>query len=457
MTIARLVIDNSTGASVLIGPDNPSSTGADAPIGSLYGTSTSGTWYAKFGPAITDWTQFAASTGYLPLAGGSLNAGANLTVPGLLSGSTGKFASLSLSGGLTASGASRCFGGLTVDTGLSMTAAITTNANNIIANSGLIGYDTEVFTAIGRNDVPHYGIRWGTGSYAGANLIMMLGSYGGVSMMVNGGERLRLSGTNQADIFGNFTVSGLTTVNGGVTVAAGGLGIIQDNLALSSRPTTTGAANYWAWYDSTGATRRGYVGFGGGTGAGANLYLNSDTGAIVLQTTAGTPTATFSTAGNSLNYALAVTGNVSSTGAFTHGTVTTAGGFQLLQNSSPDTAQLQFGTDGTGYCFGIAKNQGGTVTTLARFYDGGAGYTFTLYGTSYFQGGMYFNGLGMFNYDTNGMSFLTPAGAAWAIRAKYLLCSDAYADESLVPALGIYSKGNMKSGGTVTATDFILA
>jgi hypothetical protein len=260
--------------------------------------------------------------------------------------------------------------------------------------------------------------------------------------------------------------------------------------------------------------------------------------------------------------------------------------FQLASAASPDSGQIQFGTDNTGYAFGIAKNVSGTITTLARFYDGGSGTTtFRLYGSmeadgnitlpngsslygrratgnaqvAFFRydsgtddlstviggaiwrirdtgagvpmyltsgGNMVLAGtlstgpnqailfgwsgggaqqlldlnnrvastfvvgdrtssfptrlcglgvtveasdmylatvaggqLGRFNYNATGLSMLTPAGAAWGARMKWGLFSDAYSDESLVPALGIYTKGGLLSGSNValnaTGTSFI--
>lgn len=89
MTLARYVLDPVSGLSIIRGPDNPSITGAAAPIGSSYINDASGSWASKVGPADTDWATFAATSGFLPLSGGSLNPGANLTVPGAISASSG--------------------------------------------------------------------------------------------------------------------------------------------------------------------------------------------------------------------------------------------------------------------------------------------------------------------------------------------------------------------------------
>jgi hypothetical protein len=70
----------------VIGPDDPSlvAGGVDMPIGSSYVTRGTGQWNTKYGPAPSDWAKLAATSGFLPLSGGSLNPGANLGVPGAL-------------------------------------------------------------------------------------------------------------------------------------------------------------------------------------------------------------------------------------------------------------------------------------------------------------------------------------------------------------------------------------
>lgn len=73
MTIVRHVLDPLSGKSFFVSPDNPATVGLDAPIGSLANIEGTGTLYAKFGTAITDWSQFAATSGFLPLTGGSLS------------------------------------------------------------------------------------------------------------------------------------------------------------------------------------------------------------------------------------------------------------------------------------------------------------------------------------------------------------------------------------------------
>lgn len=84
MTIVRSIIDPVTGQALFVTPDDPSVAGLDAQVGSLANQAGGGVWWAKTGTATTAWSQFALSSGFLPLSGGSLNAGANLTVPGTL-------------------------------------------------------------------------------------------------------------------------------------------------------------------------------------------------------------------------------------------------------------------------------------------------------------------------------------------------------------------------------------
>src|SRR3954468_1878928 len=81
MTIARHVFDPATGRAIFVTPDDPSLVGLDAPIGSLANKDAGGRFWSKFGGALTDWTEFATTSGFLPLSGGSLNPAASLTVP----------------------------------------------------------------------------------------------------------------------------------------------------------------------------------------------------------------------------------------------------------------------------------------------------------------------------------------------------------------------------------------
>ncbi len=110
MTIARHIFDPATGRAIFVTPDDPSLVGMDAPIGSLANKDGGGRLWSKFGAAITDWSEFAASSGFLPLSGGSLNPAAILTVPGLLTAQ----------GGLTVSGGAVSFPAASIaDTALS--------------------------------------------------------------------------------------------------------------------------------------------------------------------------------------------------------------------------------------------------------------------------------------------------------------------------------------------------
>lgn len=76
----------------------------------------------------------------------------------------------------------------------------------------MLGYDNEVFSALGRTDIPHYGIRWNQLSYSGGNVAMMLGGYGGVSIFAGGAECMRI-------ISGASTITGTLGVSGNQTAA----------------------------------------------------------------------------------------------------------------------------------------------------------------------------------------------------------------------------------------------
>jgi hypothetical protein len=99
-------------------------------------------------------------------------------------------------------------------------SAMVLSASNITVSSNLVGYDNEVFSLLGRTDIPHYGIRWNTLSYSGANLAMMLGGFGGVSIFSGGAEGIRLDVNGNVSMYHTLTAptieasSSITVANG---------------------------------------------------------------------------------------------------------------------------------------------------------------------------------------------------------------------------------------------------
>lgn len=226
------------------------------------------------------------------------------------------------------------------------------------------------------------------------------------------------------------------TVTGSIIVVGGALVSRLDGQAIASSAQTLNAGLYWAWYASDQSTRRGYIGFGGGTTAGLPLYINSDTGPVYIQVPSGGVVAQFAGTFINLN--------------------------QPVITDHQVTVQLpmaiQYGVNLTGF-FGACTATGSyindatigdmiirTQAKMIRFsVDSGASSCLAI-DTA---GDLYFKTVGRFNANSTGLSFLTQGGAAWGARTKFLLTSDAYSDESKVPALGIYSKGGMVASGHV--------
>lgn len=91
MPVGRGIFDPPTGRGIIYDSLDPAASGVAAPVGMLYVREGTPGVYFKSGAANTAWTQLAASAGFLSLGGGSLNPGANLAVPGLLTAGAGAF------------------------------------------------------------------------------------------------------------------------------------------------------------------------------------------------------------------------------------------------------------------------------------------------------------------------------------------------------------------------------
>ena len=109
---------------------------------------------------------------------------------------------------------------------------IFTNGNGVYLGAGYVGYNNEDFTARGAI-VPHYGFRWTTTTDGDANVRLLGGGYGGISLFTGGAERLRIEG------------SGITTFYQGVTAYA----------IMESRGPASGVM-WWARDDESNANAR---------------------------------------------------------------------------------------------------------------------------------------------------------------------------------------------------------
>lgn len=120
-------------------------------------------------------------------------------------------------------------------------------------------------------------------------------SYGQFDFLLSDGSAYIMRANNA----GNVQMYGILNVTG--------TGAAQQLFATSAAGAAT--ANYWSWY-SGGGGRVGYIGFGGGTGTGATLYVNNDTGGITIQTNGGVSVAEFNTTNVTVRYPISMTANI---------------------------------------------------------------------------------------------------------------------------------------------------
>jgi uncharacterized protein YaiE (UPF0345 family) len=149
--MSRTVLDPATRVAIVFPPSAPNAgAGFNAVVNSL--ALVGGAAYLKTGPNSTDWAQFAAGAGFLPLSGGSLNAGASLTVPGTVTAGAA-----SVTGALTAA---------------SVTATSTVRAQvNVQADANFIFGNTSAYFF---HSVSQGAINWLTAG--GAALPMKMGT-----------------------------------------------------------------------------------------------------------------------------------------------------------------------------------------------------------------------------------------------------------------------------------------
>jgi hypothetical protein len=101
--IAEKIFHEPTRRGIKYGDYDPSVVGNNAPIDELF-MQQGGVPWVKTGVSDYAWNRLsvnAAGGGYLPLSGGALNAGANLTVPGTLSAGAASFSSRPTIGGVS--------------------------------------------------------------------------------------------------------------------------------------------------------------------------------------------------------------------------------------------------------------------------------------------------------------------------------------------------------------------
>lgn len=280
--------------------------------------------------------------------------------------------------------------------------------------------------------------------------------------------------------YGDYTVPKTGgTFSGNVTISSGGLFLNRVGSA------TTGIR----WYDPSFTSWQDYMA-PAGAGQGASGTITAPAGSLVtswarrsfIENTGGygwtfesatststTPAVKFEIRSSDGSFkswgdgviAGALTTNGSLVTSATQHTLTTPSGYIQIGPMNTSTAHIY--TDRPSFYFNkgllvngeaVAVRNGSDLTVPGSF---NAEWSVVLkQGNLHFRHTNHYIGptnsfIGDGSGDPGDVMFLKNGGSAWGIRVGHVLASDAYADASLVPTNGIYSKGAITSGGDITA------
>jgi hypothetical protein len=150
------------------------------------------------------------------------------------------------------------------------------------------------------NNVPTNGI-FADGAIVGGGYLRSFGTYGWVVGELAGVARVRY-GASAASVFDFITTAGGYAAIYALKIVTAATNLFVANAeSMVMQPASVGGSSYMTWYDSTSTTRRAYLGLGAGSGSTADLYVNSDSGRVMIQANAGTPIASFGTAAGLLS------------------------------------------------------------------------------------------------------------------------------------------------------------
>lgn len=277
--LARHTFDPLTGKAIFVTPDNPAVNGLDGVIGSLANMEGTGRFFSKGGAVETDWSEFALTSGFLPLTGGPLSGALTIgTDPGgtdllRVGGNVTIIGDETLGGRLKLTGSLGGFGGAVRYIGVG--GSVNTIYHNVPTGGG---------HSFGVNEVTQISISTAGVTVSGSGVTMQ--SIQPILGWAPGGGAAKwityMASTSDANLYVRDAVNARMqlTYSPGVSNTAA-LSAFSSSVSVAGNLTITGTSGFTS-FSATSATFSGAVttvGFSSTSGAnisGSPLIVTSD-------------------------------------------------------------------------------------------------------------------------------------------------------------------------------------